>query len=166
LPLELPKGTACFVDSNIFYYALVPTAGLSEHCTAFLNRAIAGEIIVWASIPVLSDAIHKVMTAEAAARLGRDRQGIVGYLGRHPEVVNGLTEYLRAVPRLRTVPINLIAADLELLETATAVSQEYGLLSNDAIIVAQMRKNGLVHLVTNDDDFDAIPGLRIWKPRK
>lgn len=40
-----------------------------------------------------------------------------------------------------------------------------GHLTNDAMIVALMRRHQLSHLITNDDDFDAVPGLTIWKPR-
>ena len=31
--------------------------------------------------------------------------------------------------------------------------------------VALMRRHELTHLVTNDDDFDRVAGLTIWKPR-
>ena len=39
------------------------------------------------------------------------------------------------------------------------------LLTNDAMIVALMRRHGVTHLVTNDNDFDRVPGLTVWKPR-
>ena len=45
------------------------------------------------------------------------------------------------------------------------ISVEYGLLTNDAMIVALMQRHRLSHLITNDDDFDAVPGLTVWKPR-
>jgi predicted nucleic acid-binding protein len=40
-----------------------------------------------------------------------------------------------------------------------------GLLTNDALTVALMRRKGLTHRVTNDDDFDSVANLTIWKPR-
>jgi predicted nucleic acid-binding protein len=80
--LNVPDGTACFVDSNILYYALVPTLAVSEHCLALLDRAIAGHVFLSVSVPVLSDTLHKVMTSEAAQLMSRDRAGIVGYLER------------------------------------------------------------------------------------
>ena len=82
MPLDLPDGTACFVDSNILYYALVPTADVSERCIKLLDRAISGLISISVSVPILSDTIHKVMTSEAAQIAGRDRAGIVGFFGK------------------------------------------------------------------------------------
>ena len=45
------------------------------------------------------------------------------------------------------------------------ISARHHLLTGDAIVVALMQRHSLTHLVTNDDDFDAIPGLTVWKPR-
>lgn len=45
------------------------------------------------------------------------------------------------------------------------ISIQDRLLTNDAMIVALMQRHELTHLVTNDDDFDHVPGLTVWKPR-
>ncbi len=164
MPLDLPDGTVCFLDANILYYALVPTAGLSQPCIALLDRAIAGRVSIAASVPVLSDTIHKVMTSEAAQLTGRDRAGIVGYLGKHPEIIKQLVEYPQAMERLSIVPMNLLPLDGQLLRDAAQLAVRHGLLTNDAMIVALMQRHGLSHLVTNDADFDSIPSLTIWKP--
>lgn len=165
MPLDLPDGVACLVDANIFYYALVPTAGVTPHCLQLLDRAIAGRIAIFTSVPALSDAIHKVMISEVAELSGRDRAGIVGYLGRHPEIITRLVEYPQALPRLLTVPMNVLPVDDRLLLDAVSIGIRYGLLTNDAMIVALMQRQQLTHLVTNDDDFDRIPMITVWKPR-
>jgi predicted nucleic acid-binding protein len=54
---------------------------------------------------------------------------------------------------------------LALLERAADLSMRYRLLTNDAITIAVMDKLGLSHLITNDGNFDALPGLSVWKPR-
>jgi len=51
------------------------------------------------------------------------------------------------------------------LREAADISVRMGLLTNDAIVIALMRRQGLSHLVTNDDDFDAVPGITVWKPK-
>ncbi|MGB7157786.1 MAG: PIN domain-containing protein [Tepidisphaeraceae bacterium] len=165
MPLDLPDGAACFVDSNILYYALVPTAGVSEQCLKLLKRAVAGRVSLMVSVPVLSDVMHKVMTSEVAQLAGRDRAGIVGYLGRHPEVITQLVEYPQAMEQLSAVPMSILPVDEQSLRDAMRVAVHHGLLTNDAMIVALMQLHQLSHLVTNDDDFDRVPGLTVWKPR-
>ena len=51
----------------------------------------------------------------------------------------------------------VFAADL--LDQAAAVTQQTGLLHNDAMIVAIMRLHGLTNLASADVDFDRVPGL-------
>ncbi|HSV16033.1 MAG TPA: type II toxin-antitoxin system VapC family toxin [Tepidisphaeraceae bacterium] len=165
MPLDLLNGTSCFVDSNILYYTLVPTAGISQPCLALVDRAFAGEISFSVSIPVLSDAVHRVMVSEAAQLTGRDRSGIVGYLGRHPELIMRLIEYPQAIDRLSIIPMRILPLEDHLLRNATALAVQHGLLTNDRMIVALMRQHQLTHLVTNDDDFDRVPGVIVWKPR-
>jgi hypothetical protein len=43
--LDFLDGMVCFFDVNIFYYALVPTPGVSQPCLALLNRVIAGRVL-------------------------------------------------------------------------------------------------------------------------
>jgi predicted nucleic acid-binding protein len=52
-----------------------------------------------------------------------------------------------------------------MLPSAVAVVESEKLLLGDANIVVQMRTNDVTHLATNDDDFDRVPGITVWKPR-
>jgi predicted nucleic acid-binding protein len=165
MPLDIPDGTRCFVDANIFHYALVPTFDTSPACLALLDRAMTGLISLSVSLQVLSDALHKAMTSEAAQLAGRERVGIVGYLKRHSHLIAQLTEWPQAVERLMAVPKQILPADAEILHDATRVAQAHLLLTNDATILALMQRHGIVHLATNDDDFDRVPGITVWKPR-
>ncbi|HET6879328.1 MAG TPA: PIN domain-containing protein, partial [Pirellulales bacterium] len=70
--------------------------------------------------------------------------------GKTPQVVT------RAIQNRR----NRRSAGLVPWPSATAlVSQQYGLLSGDAMIVAVMQHYGLTNLATHDDDFDRVPWL-------
>jgi len=51
------------------------------------------------------------------------------------------------------------------IAAAAEVSKQLSLLTNDALIVALMRRHGIEHLATNDDDFDGVPDVTVWKPR-
>jgi predicted nucleic acid-binding protein len=66
---------------------------------------------------------------------------------------------------LGALPLNLLPTDSALLVEVARLSQARGLLTNDAMIVALMQRHGITHLATNDDDFDRVPGIKVWKPR-
>jgi predicted nucleic acid-binding protein len=51
-----------------------------------------------------------------------------------------------------------------LVLAAAGLSQQTGLLSNDALIVAVMQNYGLVNLASHDADFDRVPGLTRYAP--
>jgi predicted nucleic acid-binding protein len=50
------------------------------------------------------------------------------------------------------------------LAAAVAVSQQIGLLMNDALVVAVMQANGLTAIASSDTDFDRVPGLTRCPP--
>jgi predicted nucleic acid-binding protein len=83
----------------------------------------------------------------------------------HPEIIGRLSHYLVAAESLSKLRLRLLPIDWEVIRAGARLSIEHDLLTNDAIIVALMRRHQLTHLVTNDDDFDRLPGLRVWKPR-
>ena len=45
-----------------------------------------------------------------------------------------------------------------------SLSQQYGLLTNDALTVAVMQANGLTKIASHDTDFDRVPGLTRYAP--
>lgn len=165
MPLDVPDGTRCFVDSNILHYALIPTFDASAACLELVDRAIAGIVSLSVRVQVLADAVHKAMISEAAQLAGRERAGIVGYLKKHPKLIPRLVEWPKAIERLRSVPLQILSSDVELLFDAARLSTAHGLLTNDAMIVALMQRHGITHLATNDDDFDGVTGITVWKPR-
>jgi predicted nucleic acid-binding protein len=59
----------------------------------------------------------------------------------------------------------LLPPDMALFGEAADLSKEQGLLTNDALVVALMRRHGLSIVATNDDDVTGIPDLSVWNPR-
>jgi predicted nucleic acid-binding protein len=165
MALALPDGSQCFVDANILHYALVPTFDASPLCIEFVDRAIEKLISIATSVQVLSDVLHKIMASEAAELTGRERPGIIGYLKKHPDTIGRLVAYPQAIERLKMIPMQILAVNFDLLCSVPQLAGSHGLLTNDAIIVALMQRHGLTHLATNDNDFDRVPGITVWKPR-
>ena len=105
------------------------------------------------------------MLAEAVSLFGQTRAGLVNWLKRHRERITELSEFRQAASELSGMGLSLLPADAALLAEAATLSAQLGLLTNDATIVALMHRHALTNLATNDDDFDGIPGLTVWKPR-
>jgi len=164
MPLDVPDGSLCFVDTNILVYHFVQNPQFSQECRGLLTRVVTGEIIAVSAAAVVADVIHKVMAEEARLRHAF-ASGAVSFLQRHPAEITSLTAFVAAAMQLELLPIRLLPVDLALVRQGAELAQQYGLLMNDALIVALMQRYGITHLATNDDDFDRVPGLTVWKPR-
>ena len=164
MPLDMPDGSLSFVDTNVLVYHFVENPRFSQQCRRFLGRVVAGEVNAVSSASVVADAVHKVMAEEARLRHACD-SGAVRFLQRHPAEITRLTAFVEAARQLERLPIRLLAVDSTIIRTAAELAQQHGLLTNDAIIVALIELHGITHLATNDDDFDRVPGITVWKPR-
>ena len=162
---DLPAGTSCYVDANVLYYHFVDTPPFSAPCTAVVERTAAGDLPAACSHNVIAEVLHKVMLAEVVARYGESRAGLVGRLNRDPGMLRGLTRHIDTARELAALPLRLLPVTQADLLDAAVIASDVGLLMNDATIVAQMRRHGVTRLLTNDDDFDRVPGLSVWKPR-
>jgi predicted nucleic acid-binding protein len=165
LSLDLPLGAEVFIDANILHYAVVPILPHTANVLPFIDGLRRGEFIGYLNFQSLSDAHHKTMASLAASQYQLTRSNIVGWLKSHPQAIKSLTGLAQAATMLSSLSLNLLPADSDLLAEAATIAQTHGLLTNDAIIVALMQRHGLTHLATNDDDFDRVPGITVWKPR-
>jgi predicted nucleic acid-binding protein len=112
---------------------------------------------------VLSEVGHRLMTIEASA-LFHWPSKIVQRLQQNPANVRQLTQFRSALQKVPLLGIQVLTTPSTLLDPAAAISQQTGLLSNDALIVAVMQANGLTKLASEDSDFDRVPGLTRYAP--
>jgi predicted nucleic acid-binding protein len=165
MPLAIPAGQTVFLDSTILHYAFVSFPDATARCIDLLGRIAKGEVSAHITVPVLNDAVHKIMCSEAKQRFDRPRAGLVAWLKANPDAVRQLTHAEGALRLVAALPIELLPVDTAMLLAAQQIARTRGLLASDALIVAAMQHHEIMHLATNDDDFDPIPGLTIWKPR-
>jgi predicted nucleic acid-binding protein len=104
------------------------------------------------------------MTIEAMDHYGWPSAGIARQLRRHWQQIQNLPGFRRAIDELRNSPIHVYPVDLDLVSIATAISQQFGLLSNDALEVAVMQHYGLTNLASNDADFDRVLWITRYAP--
>ena len=75
-----------------------------------------------------------------------------------------LTRFRQAIQEIPLFGLRILTIDLAWPDAAAGVSQQTGLLHNDAIIVAVMRVHGLTNLASADPDFDRGPGIMRYAP--
>ena len=81
-----------------------------------------------------------------------------------PAEVRKLTAFRQAIDRILQSNLQVLTITPVMLATAAAVSQQIGLLTNDALIVAVMQAHGWSKIASNDADFDRVPGLLRYAP--
>jgi predicted nucleic acid-binding protein len=156
---DLRAGDSVFVDANtlIYHCTLDPVHGSA--CTDLLDQIGHGIFTGFTSTHVLSEVAHRLMALEASRLLGRPQKGMAYYLKRHPAEVQRLAGFRQAIEDISIGNLRILPIPAALIVSAAALSQQTGLLSNDALVVAIMLANGLTKLASNDADFDRVPGL-------
>jgi predicted nucleic acid-binding protein len=161
---DLPRGESVFLDANILIYHFQPHPLLGTACSNLLERIESKELTGLTSSHVLTEVAHRLMTMEACMEFGFPFSGIAQRLKQHPVEVQRLTRFRRAIEEVPRYGIEVLIIPPQLVAVGTAISQETGLLSNDALLVAAMHHYGLNRLASHDTDFDRVPGLLRFSP--
>jgi len=161
---DIPPGESVFVDANTLVYHFVPDPDFGPPCRDLLERLATNELVGYTSAHVVSNVAHRIMTIEAVARFGWPAAGIARRLLRHPDDVRQLTRFRQVVDEIPGFGIQVLPITMPLVSAAAEISQQHGLLSGDALVVAVMREHGLVNLASHDADFDRVAGLTRYSP--
>lgn len=160
-----PLDQECFVDTNIFHAHAENLGDVSAYASRFMLEITKGERRASTYVGTIADAVHKMMLSEAAMAFSRPRAKLLSWIQNHQESIKKLTLFRQAADEFANIPVRLLPTGPSTISLAAGLAQQHGLLTNDAIAVALMRENNILHLVTNDDDFDRVPGITVWKPR-
>jgi predicted nucleic acid-binding protein len=161
---NLQKGDSLFLDANTLVYHFEPHPIFGPACTQLLLRIEAQELGGWVSTHILTEIAHRLMMIEASRLPGVGPAKVKHRLQRHPATVQQLTQFRIALEEILLGRLQILNITPTLVVEAAKISQQTGLLSNDALIVAVMQANGLTHLASNDADFDRVPGLTRYGP--
>jgi predicted nucleic acid-binding protein len=162
---KIPYHAQVFLDANILVYYFTPEPGLGPACQRLLERANKlQDLTVCTSTHVLSEMAHRMMLLEAAQTFGWPISGTLRRLAKHPAEIKKLKRFRQAVDEVPQLGIEILPNQPHLLPLAAGLSQLHGLFSNDALIVATMQDEAIVHLASHDSDFDRVPGITRYGP--
>ena len=129
-----------------------------------MERIGRGELTGFPTTHVLSDVAHRLMALEAMTRFSWSAKGIAQRLAQHPKHVQQLVHFRSAVEMIPQLGVQVAAITPAMPAEAAGISQQYGLLSGDALIVVFMRKQGILNLASHDADFDCVPTIKRFSP--
>jgi predicted nucleic acid-binding protein len=161
---DLPSGSSAFLDANTLVYPFAPEPVFGPPCAQLLQRIEKQVVLGFTATHVLGEVAHRLMAIEAVQRFGWPVRGIAQRLRQHPAHVQQLATFRRTVEEILQSRIQILTVAPASIATAAVLSQQTGLLSNDALIVAVMQSRGLVNLASHDADFDHVPGLTRYAP--
>ena len=161
---DLMAGDLVFVDANTLTYHFQPHPLWGPPCADLLQRIDNGEIAGFTSTHALSEVSHRLMTIQASAQFGWKFAGIGNRLRANPAEVQKLTAFRQAIDYILQSKLQVLPVIPDVLAGTVALSQQIGLLTNDALIVALMQAHGLTKIASNDADFDRVPGITRYAP--
>jgi predicted nucleic acid-binding protein len=161
---SIPQRSQVFIDANVLVYHATADPKYGPACKQLLERIARQEINGFTSAHVLADVAHRIMTIEAMAQSNWPAKGIAQRLRNNPAEVQKLTRFRQAVDEVPQTGITVLPIDFGLVRNAATVSQSYGLLTGDSLIVAAMQLHGISHLASSDADFDRVPGIARYGP--
>jgi predicted nucleic acid-binding protein len=161
---HLGTGSAVFVDANCFVYHFAPDPRFQAACSQLLQRIETQDLSGFTSTPILSEVAHRLLTIEARLRFQWFSGKLLQRLRQNPAAWKSLTGFRTALTNILQSRIQVLTILPALVLTAATISQQHGLLANDALLIAVMQANGLTNLASNDADFDRVPGITRYSP--
>jgi predicted nucleic acid-binding protein len=104
------------------------------------------------------------MLVEALTLPGWSAGKVKKRLHQQPAALQTLSRFRTAVETVLQSRITVLTIAPALIGTAATISQQCGLLTNDALTVALMQATGLTRIASHDSDFDRVPGLTRYAP--
>jgi len=161
---DIASGESVFIAANTLVYHFAPDPVLGPPSTDLLVRVRSGDIQGFTSTHIVSEMAHRLMAIEAMKVFGWPYAGIARRLRKHPTKVQQLKAFRQAIQDVSRYGLDVLLVAQDRLDVAAAISQQHGLLSNDALIVAVMQQHGLVNIASGDTDFDRVPGITRYSP--
>lgn len=163
--MDFSLAAPIFIDANIF---LLHAFNANEKAIEFLKKVESQEIKALACSLVLDEVFFKILLQESSNYIKRMRIAEVKKLlkdkERREKVMNPVLEYRTYLNSLFALGLKIEEVTSKDVLTAVTKSMKYGLLITDAVYLAVMKRKGIEHLASNDEDFEGVSEIILWKP--
>ncbi len=165
MSLEIPPKRKIFIDANIFIYYFATPNRFEQSCANLFLTFQDEQFFGYTSISVILETLHRLMVIEASTKITHPTSStMISRLKNDPALVKHLHNYSKILEIIPLLSIKIISAVMDDLINSIKIKEEYGLLTNDSLIVALMQKQNIKFLATNDLDFEKVKEIKVWKP--
>lgn len=150
-------------DASFLVHAVYPAGRYHRACYSFLDRlSNARETLSHISTLALDEVVFTLIQLKVGE--GHPERGFWDLYRESPQVIQPHLGELRAlVDRLSIDPfIQIVGMAPEFVQVALDYMGNYSLLPRDALRLTTMAHYGVDSIVTTDDDFLSVDGLRIY----
>jgi predicted nucleic acid-binding protein len=151
-----------FIDTNIFIYAIAKKHRYKHICEGLLSKINDGEIIGFTSSTAINELFHTVLVGEVKKKYGGN--DIVHFIKEHPNVISECSVAYSVLDDVFNSRMVIMPLTLEVLKYSKTFSKKYNLLFSDAIHAASCNLFNVKNIATNDNDFERVDFLKIWRP--
>ena len=158
---RIEGGELVVLDANILVYA---NQQKSRECIQLLGRCARGEVKAVVPMPMVAELMHTLMLIEARENGWIDRPNPSRVLSEKPELVRRLTNYEKQMRQFFGMGLRLeCVVPIDLIE-ALGIQREFGLLTNDSLLVAVARRLSCYSIVSSDAAFRDLRGFMVYAP--
>ena len=159
--LRIPQKQPVIIDTNIFIYAAQRS---SIQCIKLLEKCANEDFYGIIPTHILSELIHILMLAKARdLGLIKDSNS-AKQLSENPNKIKALNRYESLIRDLMSIGLKLESLQKEDFIAAMTLQRQYGLLKNDALLLAVANRLRVTSLVSADMVFKDIQGIIHYSP--
>jgi predicted nucleic acid-binding protein len=158
---QINSGELVVIDANILVYA---NQQKSKECVQLLNRCARGEVKAIVPMPMVAELMHTLMLIEARENGWINRPNPARVLSEKPELIQRLTNYEKQMRQFLGIGLRLESVVTVDLIEALSIQREFGLLTNDSLLVAIARRLNCDSIVTADSAFQKLKGFMVYAP--
>ncbi len=158
---QIPKTDIVLLDANIFIYAILRK---SEQCIRLLRRCSEGDVIGVVAMPQFAEVVHRLMMFEAHDNGWTQGGNPAKILSERPDRIQALSRYAEAAKGLLASGLRYEPLLKEDFVSALAVQRQFGLMTNDALMVAISERLRIQALASADKALSMVRGVILYSP--
>ncbi|MFH1322467.1 MAG: PIN domain-containing protein [Methanobacteriota archaeon] len=161
----IPSGTSIFIDANIFLFDIFEDPDFGDASYDFIKKIESLEIKGYTSTLVLDEVLFKMILMEASNKLNVSMKNVVRLLKKEPDKLDALEKSWENIKEIQNMEnLTIFGVTPAIFKDAVEIAQTYKLLPHDATHAAVAKKMNIRNIATNDEDFERLDFLKVWKP--